>query len=181
MKTARKHFDVFARNWQRLPRAGALRRAVKRDADGGLQAIEARVVASRVALGHWEVGGDELAISIIVGTVIIGPRRYDEAAATLATVGMHALARYFERSGDGSDAATERDLRVLLHAYPATVETAGEFRIPTAAAGAWAGAVMMAQADAQPVMAVRTFTPRETGGFRFADAVRLTRAGAANG
>jgi hypothetical protein len=143
---------VLAAAWRVLPDPGRL--FLEADAHGGkLRITEIRAAPSRLILPGWEA--DEPALSLVLRDVRIEVPAYRETTATLAIVGLHALARRFERGSGRGDVAIMRALAPLGRAYPGAIKGGGEFAIEAAGGGRWIGAVMM-QGTA-PVLAVRTF------------------------
>jgi hypothetical protein len=79
-------------------------------------------------------------LSLVLRAVAIVPPHFREHELTLAVVGLHALARRFERDVP-DDYGVISDFNPLGLAYPDAVRLAGEFRVPVAG-GIWRGAVM---------------------------------------
>jgi hypothetical protein len=148
----RTHLARLAKQWRALPRFGRLRCLVN-VTDGKLQIAETRLAPSRLTLPWWDQD-DEPALSLVLRTVAIVPPQFREHEMVLVEVGLHALARRFER-GVPDDAEIGDDFNSLGRAYPDVVRQGGEFRIPVAD-GSWRG-VLARAADKQPAMVVRTF------------------------
>jgi hypothetical protein len=93
---------------------------------------------------------DELAVSVtsvtlgLQGDVLISDRRL------LADVGLHALARRYERGTDRHDTAVLSDLALLAHAHESAVALGSAFTI-----AGWRGEVCLVAGA--PVLCVRTF------------------------
>jgi len=147
-----KLLKVLAAAWRVLPDPGRL--FLLAEAEGGrLRITEIRAAPSRLMMGGWDAG--EPALSLMLRDVRIVPPDFRETAALLAIVGLHALARRYERCHVRTDPAVLRDLAPVGRSYADAVGRGGEFAIQTAGGGRWIGAVM-ASGDA-PVLAVRTF------------------------
>jgi hypothetical protein len=88
--------------------------------------------------------------------VTLQPPRFEERHLVLATVGLHALARRYERGEDLSDFSVLRDLAGFRRRWRRIVEAeTDEFEVPTSTGGRWIGATMVYEGD--QVLAVRTF------------------------
>jgi hypothetical protein len=118
-----------------------------------LTMLDVRVEPSRMSWPGWAEG--ELALALVLRTIMLRPPAFFEVTVPLAQVGLHAIARRFQRGVDRTAAAVLRDLVPLAQAWPATIDGGREFEIPVAIGGRWMGAVMES-ADA-PVLLVRTF------------------------
>jgi hypothetical protein len=93
---------------------------------------------------------------IVRRRLTIVPPLYLPEKQTLVAVGLHALARHYER-GERSEAAVLRDLAPLLSAYPKALETArADFPVTTASGGHWRCWLRTGN-DGQRVIDVRTF------------------------
>jgi hypothetical protein len=170
-RRAAKHVIRLAASWRQLPRYGRLRQLVEQ-MDDRLEIWETRIAASRISLPGWQAMANELSLALILKSVVISHQGFEENEIMLAAIGLHSLARRFGRAGRGDDCDILSDLNLLALHYPVSARNGGEFRVP-AAEGTWTGAVM-ALADGQPIMAVRTFTPMTpAGSFRFGDVARL--------
>jgi hypothetical protein len=134
-----------------LPEAGRLGDPIGEFADRKLRLAELRAYPIRMRFAAWD-GADELAPALRMTLVVCAPPRFRCENMLLADVGLHALARRYERGADRSDAAVLRDL-VPLARSAATVN--GEFAIPTADNGCWIGRVTRVRGAS--VLAVRTF------------------------
>ena len=144
----------MAAAWRALPATGRLLLTAEFNPkpEPKLLIAEVRCVPTRLVLPDWDA--DELALSIWLRSIRIRPPECRETTTFLAVVGLHALARRFERGERRADAAVLRDLAPVGRGYPAAVAAGVEFAIP-AGTGRWIGAVM--QASGAPVLAVRTF------------------------
>ena len=147
----RAMLDRLGRRWQRLPGLGRLR-CVAKFAAGKLQIAEIRLAPSQIAMAAWGSEG-ELAVAILCRLIVVKPPSFSEVIVPFVHVGLHALARRLERSGDREDAAVLQDLGPLARSWRDTIG-GDEFEIP-AGSGKWIGAVMMA--GETPVMVVRTY------------------------
>jgi hypothetical protein len=148
----RRMLDRLARRWRALPNANRIRFSSKFE-ERKLVLLDVRVEPGRISLPGWSEG--ELALSLILRTTMLKPPAFFEVALPLAHVGLHAIARRFQRGIDRAAVAVLRDLAPLAQAWPATIDGGQEFEIPTGTGGRWIGAVM--QAAEVPVLLVRTF------------------------
>jgi hypothetical protein len=142
---------VAAARWRALPAFGRLFLLSELD-NGKLTLAEVRAGASRMSLSGWDA--KELALSISLRTIDIAPASFGERAAMLAVLGLHALARRYQRGYENTDDSVLRDLAPIGREFVAAAATFGEFKIP-AGGGRWIGAV--ANSNGSPVLAVRTF------------------------
>jgi hypothetical protein len=117
--------------------------------DGRLHIAELRISPAKM---RFEAGFEEPALSIGLHLVTMQPPRFREARAIIADVGLHALARRYQRAADHADVAVLADLEALARAWRGV---AGEFRVPTPSGGEWIGAATTVRGG--PVLAVRTF------------------------
>src|SRR5712691_10811852 len=84
----------LAARWRALPAFGRLRLVTSFDS-GKLQIVELCVVPCRIEAPTWD--DDEPALAIKLTTVAIKPPEFEEKHLLIAGVGLHALARRFER------------------------------------------------------------------------------------
>lgn len=127
----------LAQQWRRLPSFGRLRLVISSD-PGHLQILELRVTPSRIEADGW--AEDEPALAIKLTTIAIKPPEFEEKHLLIAGIGLHALARRYQRGADRADAAVLADLLPIATGYRATARAKGEFTIP-AGGGRWIGAV----------------------------------------
>jgi hypothetical protein len=139
----------LAARWRALPALGRLRCVIAND-PGHLQIVELRVTPSRVVAAAWSE--DEPALAIKLTTIAIKPPQFEEKHLLIAGVGLHALARRFQRGAPRTDAGVLADLLPVATAYRAIARAKGEFAVP-AGGGRWIGAVGPADA----VALVRTY------------------------
>jgi hypothetical protein len=147
----RRMLDRLARRWRALPAGNRICVSSTFEAKK-LTMLDVRVEPSRISLPGWADG--ELALALVLRTIMLKPPAFFEVTVPLAQVGLHAIGRRFERGVDRSAAAVLRDLAPLACAWPTTIEGGREFTVPVGAGGRWIGAVMQAEA---PVLVVRTF------------------------
>ncbi len=145
------HLDRLARRWRALPTAGRLRRVVNSD-PGDLQIAELRAAPFAMIFPGWDA--DELAITVVLRAVRIAPPDFAESTLNLTAIGLHALARRYQRGTDRRDAAVLADLPLGRH-FGAHVRRGGDFAIPPPRGGRWIGAVM--ETGGAPLLVVRTF------------------------
>jgi len=144
------HLRRLARRWRALPAFGRLRLVAKFDF-GKLQIVELRVAPAGIVAAGWSE--EEPAFAVMLRTVAIAPPEFVETTRLLAAVGLHGLARRFERGADRTDDAVLRDLLPLACGCPAAIRAGGDFAIPVPGTGAWIGAIA---ADGATALA-RTF------------------------
>jgi hypothetical protein len=137
-------------DWRALHDPGRL--ALLADFADGMHLAELRISPTRMRFAGWHDEGTEAALSIGLHLVTCKPPKFREERAIVADVGLHALARRFQRASDHADAAVLADLAALA---PKWRDTAGEFRIPAPSGGHWIGSVTAVRGA--PVLAVRTF------------------------
>jgi hypothetical protein len=122
--------------------------------DGALTMLETTAVASRIARPDWE--SDEPAISVEARAIGSHPFRVDRSL--LADVGLHALARRYQRGWSIDDRSVLLDLTPLCYRWASTVRAGGEFRIAAPQGqGEWVGEVTTVADRQLPVLMVRTF------------------------
>jgi hypothetical protein len=141
----------MVRVWQALPDFGRLG-VIAEFADGKLRLADLRCRPVRMKFPNWD--SDELALGIKLTKVICAPPTFKCEKTLLVDVGMHALARRFER-GDRSNATVLSDLVPLLHAYRSAITAGADFEI-RASSGRWRGSISNVR-NWGPVLAVRTF------------------------
>jgi hypothetical protein len=130
----RQSLALLAARWRALPEWGRLRIVAKTDG-ARLQVLETRLIPFRCAKVDW----DEFEPSVAVALSAVGmalPAGFTVETRPIAVVGLHALARRYERGSDRSDSAVLRDLSVFGRAWPeAALEP--EFEIPALRGGQW--------------------------------------------
>jgi hypothetical protein len=131
------------------PALGRLRAVAKFEA-GELRVVE--LWAKPAKLEHDDWAEDEPALAILLRSITIRPPEFAETNHRITGIGLHALARRYQR-GTRSDRAVLADLLALAEGYPAAVAAGGEFAIPVPGGGRWIGAV----APGEAVAIVRTF------------------------
>ena len=108
------------------------------------------VTASCLRFNGWSINQPSLRVALRV----ISTSPFDEFDQVLAEVGLHALARRFERGRDSTVAGVLGDLRVFAVALRRAIRTDDdEFAIPTPSGGRWRGQLTQGGAP----VAVRTF------------------------
>jgi hypothetical protein len=133
--------------FRRRLRAGRLALSAE-FAGGGLTLTDLRLAPAGVSSDAW--AEDEPAVAIVAYRLCIRPPAFSETGALVCTVGLHALARRYERGADRTDDAVIADLGCLARLLPDALRRGGEFDI-SAPGGRWIGAVD----GASPI--VRTF------------------------
>jgi hypothetical protein len=142
----------LARDWDRLPTVGRLS-SIASLREGRLQLAELRVIPARIRFEGWD--DDELALSLRSIAAICAPPAFTASRTLIADVGLHALARRFERGADRSEEAVLHDLAPLAREHRGIAEHGGEFAIPATSGGRWIGSVTIVKGAR--VLAVRTF------------------------
>src|SRR5437764_14911833 len=104
------HLAALHRRWRALPAFGRMRLTSKFD-KGRLRITEMRVEPDRISLPGWDSG--ELALAIVLRMLTIRPPAFSQRMMPLAFIGLHALARRYERGAARDDAAVLRDLAPL--------------------------------------------------------------------
>jgi hypothetical protein len=122
-------------------------------AEGKLTLNELVLSDAQVSLPGWAAAEPAIALSMVVVTA----PPFEEAGAVLAEVGLHALARRYERAPPNADADVLRDIKAPARHYDFDAAGAAEFAVPTPCGGRWIGAVRRATGAETPVFAVRTF------------------------
>lgn len=115
-----------------------LRLTVEHEGDG-LTVAEAWLMPAAVENDNW--AGEEPALALLQRRLEIGPLRFVDEHRYVAGVGLHGLARRYERCADRSDTAVLGDLAALAEGYAAAAASGGEFEIPVPSGGRWIGAV----------------------------------------
>jgi hypothetical protein len=133
-----------------VPAFCRLRAAVDLSA-GRLQVVELWVIPAKLEHESWDA--DEAALALAVRSLTIAPRDFAEKNTRIAGIGLHALARRYERVPDRSDRAVLADFLALAEGYPALIAAGGEFSIEVPSGGRWIGAI----APGTAVAVVRTF------------------------
>jgi hypothetical protein len=136
-----------------LPTIGRLRLAASWK-NRKLQICELRAQGTAITGLDWRE--DEPAVALVLHALHIAPAAkppvFREHHQTLAALGLHALARHYQRAAMPSDEAVIRDLTALATACPTVLLKGGEFSIPVADEGMWIGAVAESK-----YLLVRTF------------------------
>jgi hypothetical protein len=122
-----------------------------------LKLAELRVVAGTIVSSAWADGADEPGLALRSTVIVRSARGGRRESQILAHVGLHGIARHFQRAWDVGEEALFRDIKSLSDWYPETVTKGGEFAIPTHEGGAWMGRVISGGEGSIPVLAVRTF------------------------
>jgi hypothetical protein len=146
---------LTAARWTALPeRWGRLRPVVAQNDGAKLTILEMRCVPFRLTMAGW--AEDELAVATaIVAVGMALPSTFMQEIRLVAAIGLHALARRFERGDRRDDLAVVRDLLPIGQEAPRALEVGGDFEVACCNGGKWAGAVMFC--DDRPMLAVRTF------------------------
>jgi hypothetical protein len=90
--------------------------------------------------------------------VAVKTRPFQIERSLIADIGVHALARRYQRGWDIDDRSVVLDLAPLGTKWASTVKAGGEFRIQAARGdGEWIGEVTTVEGRDLPVLLVRTF------------------------
>lgn len=119
--------------------------------DGKMKLAEIRCAGGKMRFHDWD--DPEPSISIYSLGVISHPPAFAIERSLIADIGLHALARHFQRASR-DDGDVLRHLLPLVGGYKGAVAAGGDFRI-AAGGGAWIGEVTTVRG--KPVLAVRTF------------------------
>jgi hypothetical protein len=151
------------RQWRELmPEQGRLDLAVETGRNR-LNLVELRASAGNLQLAQWQ-GGMEIAVVVQSIELAAAPGVLHVETKVLAAVGLHGLARRYQRGGNRSAAAIYADLMLLGRAHAELARAGGAFSVPTMG-GKWAGAVFRFQ-DGEavaPVLAARTYFREDEG------------------
>jgi hypothetical protein len=150
------------RDWHKIPTDGGLGVTTKRDRRS-LFIEDVRIAPATITNEIW--GGPdqrETCLCIVRITLEISPKRVAWRTATIASLGLHGLARRFQRGFDISDQAVLHDLGLLATAARGLIKEApgSEFTVPTPSGGSWRGSVgpfCNLQKIVAPAANVRTF------------------------
>jgi hypothetical protein len=107
----------------------------------------------RTAFPDW-AGEPEPSLSVELRLLLTSPS-FAEERRLVVDVGLHAVARCFERGRPNDEQAVLRDLKALADRYRAAVAAGGDFEIAVKSGGSWRGEVTRVKGE--PVLAVRTF------------------------
>jgi hypothetical protein len=108
------------------------------------------VTAETLLLPGWSEPEPSLKVTLHV----VEAKPYAYSAVPMAVLGLHALARRYQRGRPNSDDDVLKDLRCFVAAFRRAIRTAdAEFRIETASGGAWLAGL---SADGNTIIA-RTF------------------------
>ena len=131
---------------------------------GRLRVSETRASAGRFSFVRWgDDAQQEQDIGIFVGGLAVEPgRAVVSPPIVLASVGMHAAGRWFQRKLIATPAALHDDLREITAQHARIIDGPWdrEFEIVAARGGGkWLGAVALIDAEGseRPMLSVRTF------------------------
>jgi hypothetical protein len=143
--------------WKALPRHGCLRLDI--DRGNPTHIIEARAIPYDTRDAKWADDADEPGIALAVRrvTVQVRPRAaVDDRAEIAVVIGLHALARFYQRSFDNGEVSLILALVALLDEKN-RIRGRGKFDVDVpCAGGTWRGGT--ARLDrTHAVLAIRTF------------------------
>lgn len=119
---------------------------------------ELRAFARMEGFDEW-AGASEPALVVMVVGVDLRRDHLDAKKAVLATIGLHALARRFQRGFDTSDEALFSEFRAIAAVANDIIDAREVFRIQVPD-GVWAGAVASVtdeRGERSHVVSIRTF------------------------
>jgi hypothetical protein len=123
--------------------------------DGALVMNELRVTATTIKREDWG-DGDEGALSVQMVAVSTHPFRIQQSL--IADIGLHALARRYQRGWTADDGSVLIDLAPLGIGWAKTVKAGGTFRVAAPLGqGEWIGVVSEVRDRDLPVLLVRTY------------------------
>lgn len=147
--------SAIAAAWRSLPAFGRLG-LVAAFEDGTLGIAEMRLKPVRMRFNDWDGEDLEPALAVLLRLVRVKPPAYREQEHLLVDIGLHSIARRFQR-GERSNEAVLADIETLAKAHGAAVASGEtEFRIATGN-GFWLGEITKVRGLDLPVLAVRTF------------------------
>jgi hypothetical protein len=145
--------SVTAARWKSLPEWGRLGSSVAREPDR-LLISETRLASFTVTMAEWD--DPELSVAVTLSALDMRlPAAFSTCIRVIAAVGLHGIARRFERGSDRSERAVLRDFMPISAAWPDAVRSGRDFDVPALGGGRWIGAVMVH--EKRPTLAVRTF------------------------
>jgi hypothetical protein len=123
--------------------------------DGALVMNELRVAATTIKREDWGEG-DEGALSVQM--VAVGTHPFRIQQSLIADIGLHALARRYQRGWCVDDGSVLIDLAPLGIGWAKTVKAGGTFRVAAPLGqGEWIGAVSEVTGRDLPVLLIRTY------------------------
>jgi hypothetical protein len=123
-----------------------------------LHVRELRAFARTENFQGW-TGSVEPAVALLLIGIELRRHRLQATKSTVATVGIHALARRFQRGFDTTDETIFAEFRAIAGVSPGITDAGTDFRIPVSD-GVWAGGVATVTDDTKNVsraLAIRTF------------------------
>lgn len=146
-----------ARAWDRLPALGRVISSAK-VVGRRLSIIEFRARPLRMSLDFWRPGSDEITLEIFGrGIEVDLPRGvFKDTERCVVSVGIHALARRFERSLDRRDESVLSDLVPLVVDGASILANGDEEEVRIVVeSGSWRGNLV--NADGNLMITIRTF------------------------
>jgi hypothetical protein len=151
------------RRWEAGPREFRLRFEVEWKGKN-LSAIE--IVASGGTITPADWAADTAELNLVINTAALKVDRQDIHSVKMGTICLscHAIARYFQRQPDRSDADLLRDLTVFSRVAISPDAAEQEVRYPSEA-GAWIGRISLceigprAHSEERAVAFIRTWIP----------------------
>jgi hypothetical protein len=140
------------RKWRQMADLGRLNLIAEFER-GVLRISELRVVADGVTISDEGWAEDEPGLAVALYDLIISPPRFSERMRPIAVLGLHALARRYQRSLDRTDAGVLANIRPLANGGLAAIKTPGEFSIQAPGGGRWVSSVQ----PGDKILLIRTF------------------------
>jgi hypothetical protein len=159
-----EHFMGFEQQWRRtMPAEGRIGRVTNRG-KRELLISETRLAFSNYKDIRWS--RPELELSVALGRYSLQlstPAAYRTGRSVLAIIGIHAIARWYERASDKTNEAIAGDIAELALHFPRLCDGNNEaFALPCIS-GRWVGAFELAAVSDGPdqlILYVRSFLPR---------------------
>jgi hypothetical protein len=153
-RTSQKHLIRLGQNWKRLPGKGRLR-CLPAWLDGTVSIHDLRLAPATLNLKGWAPDETEPGLMLVLRSFALRPGEQLFEERPLAILGLHAIARRFER-GDRNEHQVIADTLPLGRAFPQQLRSGEvEFEIPAPSGGRWIGAMM--QFAGRPILTVRTY------------------------
>lgn len=126
--------------WRRMPATWRLALTIARDRHT-LSIVDTRLRPERVHNAQWAADDTELSVLIVTSSLTITGYRAEKKSIALASLSLHALARFMQRSFNTSDEALFADLQMIAAAAPRVAEKPGDFSLSGVNGADWHGIV----------------------------------------
>lgn len=151
----------FIRAWRRMPSLGRIWLDVHPHGGKGVTIHDHRLLACGTTLESWREGLDavpEPGLLVVTVTSIVRTGALERRKLVRGSIGLHALARFYERALHASPVRAVESCFALVECIPEDVtKPDGTFSIPTGDRGAWLGVAARDRETGGPSLAVRTF------------------------